>query len=452
MTFRTYIYFVFLVYFCLTSINVSKAAVITSENNNEGDSFASNTKQSFTCDESKKFAWCIPPDYDKYIGPWEYRHLTNSSLPWYYFFDFQIFDILEVDDKKQTITFDMYLKLKWFEPRLSVNTTSAIWNQTSIEIDEEDHITLPLDYMKYFWIPDSEIYWLELYRPQNILRGTASFRTNKRKLLRYIAHVNIILSCQMNFKKYPFDSQECPFRQGSFANPTDIVDCTSQFRHDDKKQRHLQYEVKVVELPPEDHAFYVSGRFWATCGFNVVLKRQRTQIFVQVYLTSTLLVIASWASFIIEPNVVPGRMGLLVTIFLVLINIFMSVKWDAPTSSGFLNAVDMFLVVCIGEVFVAFLEYTLVLYGFGHPTKATSPSIAPNQEDTNIQKGTRTTLDEAMQEPTNGWIKRFEKPPKEKERNSLDRMCLFLCPITFLTFIIIYCYMYNPTNLLWFKN
>ena len=40
------------------------------------------------------------------------------------------------------------------------------------------------------------------------------------------------------------------------------------------------------------------------------------------YLPSGLFVITSWASFLIPPEVVPGRMAMLITLFLVLINIF----------------------------------------------------------------------------------------------------------------------------------
>ena len=41
-----------------------------------------------------------------------------------------------------------------------------------------------------------------------------------------------------------------------------------------------------------------------------------------------MFVVTSWVSFLIKPEVVPGRMGLLVTLFLVLINIFNSVRLD----------------------------------------------------------------------------------------------------------------------------
>ena len=52
--------------------------------------------------------------------------------------------------------------------------------------------------------------------------------------------------------------------------------------------------------------------------------------YVQVYLPSAMFVIVSWVSFLVKPEVVPGRMAMLVTLFLVLINIFNSVRSVAP--------------------------------------------------------------------------------------------------------------------------
>jgi hypothetical protein len=45
------------------------------------------------------------------------------------------------------------------------------------------------------------------------------------------------------------------------------------------------------------------------------------QVLVQVYLPSFMFVIVSWISYLVKPEVVPGRMALLVTLFLVLVKI-----------------------------------------------------------------------------------------------------------------------------------
>ena len=85
------------------------------------------------------------------------------------------------------------------------------------------------------------------------------------------------------------------------------------------------------------------------------------QYLVQVYLPSGMFVITSWVSFLIKPEIVPGRMALLVTLFLVLINIFNSVRERAPISSS-LNALDLYIVVCIFLIFGALMEYAAILF------------------------------------------------------------------------------------------
>ena len=52
------------------------------------------------------------------------------------------------------------------------------------------------------------------------------------------------------------------------------------------------------------------------------------------YLPSGLFVVVSWVGFLIPPEVVPGRMAMLITLFLVLINIFNIVTTNSPNVEG----------------------------------------------------------------------------------------------------------------------
>ena len=63
---------------------------------------------------------------------------------------------------------------------------------------------------------------------------------------------------------------------------------------------------------------------------KVEMMRRRTPVLLQVYLPSGLFVIVSWISFLIPMDVIPGRMALLVTLFLVLVNIFNTVTTNTP--------------------------------------------------------------------------------------------------------------------------
>ena len=89
--------------------------------------------------------------------------------------------------------------------------------------------------------------------------------------------------------------------------------------------------------------------------------RSKTQLFFQVYFTAGMLVVVSWASFLINPDIVPGRMGLLVTLLLVLINVFNGFKNSSPPSTN-LNALDAYIIICICHVFCVLVEYAIVLF------------------------------------------------------------------------------------------
>ena len=73
------------------------------------------------------------------------------------------------------------------------------------------------------------------------------------------------------------------------------------------------------------------------------------------FLSSGLFVIVSWISFLIPMDVIPGRMGLLVTLFLVLVNIFNTVTTNTPKAEG-LTAIEAWMLACILFVFGALIE------------------------------------------------------------------------------------------------
>ena len=79
------------------------------------------------------------------------------------------------------------------------------------------------------------------------------------------------------------------------------------------------------------------------------------------YLPSGLFVVVSWVSFLIPPEVVPGRMALLVTLFLVLTNIFNSITNVSPNTEG-MTAIASWMIACMGFVFLALLAYASILY------------------------------------------------------------------------------------------
>ena len=65
-------------------------------------------------------------------------------------------------------------------------------------------------------------------------------------------------------------------------------------------------------------------------GFAVTLKRVPKSYFINTYVPSGLLALIAAIGFVIPVDMVPGRMALLVTIFLMLVNISTMVNYRGP--------------------------------------------------------------------------------------------------------------------------
>ena len=377
--------------------------------------------------------WCIPPDYSKREEPWRYKELMNASFPWRYEFRFQIFDIQEVNDSKQTVSISMYFIVKWLEPRLVINETARDWND--IKYGLADTVDISPEILGMFWNPDLEIYGMELFESKSILKEMSALKILKNWHIEYMARVDIKISCQMDFEDYPWDTQECPFRIGSYYSAEDTVECDESFKYMEERQRSLQYSIKIDELPDEFRNATFDNKTFSVCGFNILLKRTRKQTFYQTYLISILFVVVSWVSFIIKPELVPGRMGLLVMIFLILITTFDDVKDKAPTSKT-LNEVDLYLLVCIGMVFFALLEYSIVLFKDRLGVKRTFP----NKKDENhaIQVRVSQMNIKEVQNPREPMI-----VDEFSSLNCFDGLSLLIFPIFFLLINGVYFVIHN---------
>jgi len=310
------------------------------------------------CKPNASFVWCLPKDYNLEKHPFSYYYLENKSLPWDYQFKFVIDEISNVNDKTQSMMISMYFAVSWLEPRLMINSSAVEWVED--RTGPKNQVNESPETLKYLWYPELEIYGLETFTRQKVLKEMSGVRIMKNKTINYELNVHITISCQMNFDDYPLDAHACQFQVGSYYDTEEVVKCNAHFIYDENRQRSLQHLIQIEELPSRFKTVRLPSGVYSAAGFQVKLQRKQMQFVVQVYLPSAMFVIVSWVSFLVKPEVVPGRMAMLVTLFLVLINIFNSVREQAPISSS-LNAVDLYLVVCIFFVFAALIEYAVIL-------------------------------------------------------------------------------------------
>ena len=92
-------------------------------------------------------------------------------------------------------------------------------------------------------------------------------------------------------------------------------------------------------------------------GFKLTLRRKMGFYIITYYFPTGMFVIVSWISFLVPPESVPGRMTILVTVFLCLVNIFNSITNKIPKADG-LTAIEAFIIICIIFVFGALMGKT----------------------------------------------------------------------------------------------
>ena len=91
---------------------------------------------------------------------------------------FQVLDILSVNDKQFSVSLSMYFGVHWREERLrlpppSHNNSGAEW------------VPIDLDFMKFIWVPNVFVYDIAQFRAIQVLKKLAGIWVVKDKELFY---------------------------------------------------------------------------------------------------------------------------------------------------------------------------------------------------------------------------------------------------------------------------
>ncbi|XP_016659655.1 glycine receptor subunit alphaZ1-like [Acyrthosiphon pisum] len=214
-----------------------------------------------------------------------------------------------------------------------------------------------------------------------LFQDLASIRLYDNSTLRISIGATIIIKCDMDFVLYPLDVQTCAVDFGSYKYT--LTDMKFHWRDDPlifpsdfgDGFRLPRYVVSFVTDNRLNVIYYGDGNH-STARLVITLSRELRSHLLESYLPSTLFVIMSWGSFVVMPEVVPGRMVLLVTTLLSLVTMFDTIsirgaftyKWNnvkknnSPSALE-LKCIEVWLISCTLFVFLALVEYFIVLFG-----------------------------------------------------------------------------------------
>jgi len=298
---------------------------------------------------AKGQAICIPSNYSKFDLPNETLTVVHVGI--------DIKDIPKIDDQEYSITLNAFFVVRWTDKRMLIDKEKM----DQITDAPDGWIPVDVSFIKEFWLPDAEILNLKEFKTLDVLSKLEGLWLNSNFEIMYAVATRITFICPMMFNSFPLDVQVCHFKVGSFNYPITKMVYRDEFIADEKQIRSvLDYNVGITELSKEEKLYSAITGTFSVAGFELTLKRKVSHYIITYYLPSGMFVIVSWISFLVPPDIVPGRMTLLVTVFLVLVNIFNTITTNIPKAEG-LTAIEAWVIVCVLFVFGALIEYAGLL-------------------------------------------------------------------------------------------
>jgi len=303
----------------------------------------------FKCSDNKAKSVCLPDNYSKFELP----HTDQSNKIG---ISMDIDEVMQINDNDYSITISMYFNVEWQEPRLKVlpSRPKNGLAPTNVEL------------VKDLWLPNIFIYNLKTFKVIDVLSKLSGLWIDRDKKVLYSQATQITIMCPMRFDKFPFDTQTCKFRVGSYSYDMSKMHFITKNAGYASLGRHgrpvLDYDISTNTLAAEDSIlnYGALGNF-SLAGFEMVLNRHVSTYMITFFIPSGLFVIVSWMSFLIPMDEIGGRMSLLVILFLLLVNIFNTVVTNTPKAEC-LTAIEIWMLACILFVFGALVEYAAILF------------------------------------------------------------------------------------------
>ncbi|XP_078069786.1 gamma-aminobutyric acid receptor subunit rho-2-like [Mustelus asterias] len=257
--------------------------------------------------------------------------------------------ISEVD---MDFTMTLYLRNYWKDERLAFPSTT----NRSMTFDGR--------LVKKIWAPD--VFFVHSKR--SFIHDTTTDNIMLRIFpdgnVLYSIRVTVTAMCNMDFSRFPLDTQTCSLEIESYAYTEDDL---MLYWKDEKEALKTDEKVSLSQfLIQKFHttsrlAFYSSTGWYNRLYITFTLRRHIFFFLLQTYFPATLMVMLSWVSFWIDRRAVPARVSLGITTVLTMSTIITGVNASMPRVS-YIKAVDIYLWVSFVFVFLSVLEYAAVNY------------------------------------------------------------------------------------------
>uniref|UniRef100_A0A8D0AA79 GABA(C) receptor n=1 Tax=Sander lucioperca TaxID=283035 RepID=A0A8D0AA79_SANLU len=251
--------------------------------------------------------------------------------------DVQVESLDSISEVDMDFTMTLYLRHYWKDERLSFTSST------------NKSMTFDGRLVKKIWVPD--VFFVHSKR--SFIHDTTTDNIMLRVFpdghVLYSLRVTVTAACNMDFSRFPLDSQTCSLELESCEFITCVITLITYYT-DDKDFTHCL-----------SMSLAVFAGWYNRLYINFTLRRHIFFFLLQTYFPATLMVMLSWVSFWIDRRAVPARVSLGITTVLTMSTIITGVNASMPRVS-YIKAVDIYLWVSFVFVFLSVLEYAAVNY------------------------------------------------------------------------------------------
>nr|XP_009666655.1 PREDICTED: gamma-aminobutyric acid receptor subunit rho-2 isoform X2 [Struthio camelus australis] len=247
--------------------------------------------------------------------------------------DVQVESLDSISEVDMDFTMTLYLRHYWKDERLSF---PSITNKS---------MTFDGRLVKKIWVPD--VFFVHSKR--SFIHDTTTDNIMLRVFpdghVLYSMRITVTAMCNMDFSRFPLDSQTCSLELESYAYTDEDLMLYwkngNESLKTDEKISLSQFLIQKFHTTSR-LAFYSSTGWYNRLYINFTLHRHIFFFLLQTYFPATLMVMLSWVSFWIDHRAVPARVSLGITTVLTMSTIITGVNASMPRVS-YIKAVDIYL-------------------------------------------------------------------------------------------------------------
>ena len=297
----------------------------------------------------------------------------------------RIKQLLAVDEDDETFTLFVDFVLTWNDTRVGIkkgNETKAKNWYPLLEKTLSKVWTPTVVFTNAISVKKLHTYGDELTRSFFYYNNPAS----GNQYFFYQVYLIIKMTCNLDFQKFPFDYQKCQLQYTNIIGKIEdvILNAPKIQNNNGTEDKIIEIESGILPFDAMVKSVKVDDRFdyegyYSRAGVMVELVRDTSelnQLMGSYYGPTSIFALLSMFSFFVKPDQVqlsfsiwdmfflrfsfqvPGRIGVIITLYLILINTYSSVA--APKSRGF-SYIELWFVGVQVPIVFALLEYGIIL-------------------------------------------------------------------------------------------